>query len=1120
MREKVDIQLACPGTQGAPHRIERFYNLKPGFYSVTVVFGSPPRRADFRILVDERCIGQNAIYCGGDGRDREVKYTYPFVGEKKGKYKVSLEMFNPYQKGRVELLSISVSPLIVEPISWIKEEHPGKGWLDLWGWLACFSYQKRKPLTAEYIRKRIVDESGKWGANFVQFHPYWGLSAWKDGDGIGDGGVGTYEQNLEVIEYIHRQGFLIDQHRNWGGWQNTLKRRREHLIRNCRDFFNTAEKDPRFCLDGWESEEISSRESSLGSLSNVIDANLITWRYNPGAWISGASGPANKFDSLYEYNLHRGFHGPNYIKVLICASGAGNAGLDDKQVNIFYQDTGFQNRFNYVFRGYQADCRLFSPNKFGGLSSPDWIMKQSYDFFRLRKGKQIPLESSIFWLGEDDMTLPEDIREYVYIVSQDPLKSAVTLRLGSTGKGGLHFHRQGRRSGKRLLPPYKPNYRHDAQTAIIQNNHLRVYRSAFRDRGELVWDIEGTAHFDENSLAVTLSKNFLSTELDGSQPEITHKNIRRASIADNCSDKFPKKINCRLRGEKSPHRFFIFDLDKDPQDTLPYAISREEVNLPAVLDLAFRESRGAYQLILRIRATEPLKLAVSIDSHLYSTSKNCGGGLFAANLWMDEPEQYGRVATLHIGKKWKTYAIPFNLFHYDKHRIHLSVLSRKGKCEFDFVDLSYTPILHNFPLYGGHKAILSEEIEGRFRGTELKETRGYTVINDDRCLMVTIHRKLSRGKTGLKTAIDISNYGELVLDGKKVSRGAGKVPAPGLILLKDLTGLRPELAIVLQKKGKVSSLEWNHEQVSLISKNVKSEKLELLYFIGDCDNGEKRLSISPKREITLKLTEGKPKTVINRRAFPVIKLAKIVTPGPGPYFVCEKGWWTVRGAQPVTPGEERERYFQSFREWIHADCRGKMPVRKISYDYLKLYLHPHSSAKIQPYGYIKGIVRPGYGCQHTMAIKDVKPGSCTVRVFNTTPYIFAPRVEFKEGFNEVKLNGKPWHYFDEQLVFLSQKPGVYHIEIFRKNRAVPHVSRTCANIETTYYENNILTLRVSRPNYVHQVPPGFYYKALIKYDKRRLKANPLSPAKIDVRGKSGDIVNLPLDRQRIKFEKL
>jgi len=1119
MEEENVIELYCPRTEGL-HRIEKFYALEPGFYSVIVIFRVPPRRADFRILFDGHCIGQNAIYFGGDEKRREVEYKYPFVCQKEGRHKVCLEMFNPRQKGKVQLLYFFVEPFTFQPISWFKEEHPGKVWLDLWGWLACFSYQKRNPLTAEYIKKRIVDEPWKWGANFVQFHPYWGVSEWQDGDGIAEGRVGTYEENLTVIEYIHQQGFLIDQHRNWGGWQNTLQKRREHLIKNCQEFFNTTEKSWRFCLDGWETEEISSRESSLGSLKNVVDSNLITWKYNPGAWISGAAGPANKFGSFYQYNLQRGFHGPNYIKVLICASGAGNAGLDDKQVNIFYRDTGFHNKFNYVFRGYQADCRLFSPNKFGGLSSPDWIMKQCYDFFRLRKGREIPLESSIFWLGEDDMTLPEDIREYVYIVSQDPLKSAVAMRLGSTGKGGLHFHRPGPRSGKRLLPPYKSDYPHDAQTAIIQNNHLRVYRSAGRDRGELLWDIEGTAHFDENSLAVSLSKNFLSTELEGSKLELAHKTIRRVGLADNSSNEFLKKVNCSTRGKKSPHRFLYFDLDKDSQAVLPYAISREETHLPQVLEIAFWKSMGAYQLILRARATEPMRLAVCIDSHLYADSKDSGGeGLFSANLWMEEPGQYGRVGILRVGKRWKTYVIPFNLFHYDKHRIQLSVLSSKGKCEFDFLELSCPPILHDFPLYGGHKAVLCEEMES----PELKERRDYTLINDDKALMVAINRQVFQEKASIKTIIDISAYNELLIDGRKASGKTGKGPIPKLILLKDSTGLRPNLAIVLQKKGQISSLEWNENQVNLISKKVKSEKLEILYLFDAGERPQRLLEMArsfSRRETRLKLTGSKPRRITNRKPFPVIKLAKILNPGPGPYFVCEKGWWTVRGAQPVTPEKDRKKYFKAFREWVHGNCQGKMPVRKINHDYLKLYLPPHSSAKIQPYGYIKGIVRPGYGCQYIMAIRDVKLNSCTVKVFNTSAYIFAPRVEFKEGFNQVRLNGNPWYYFDEQMVFLPQMPGIYHVEIFNTEKPVPHLGRTCANIEATGYEDNTLTLKVSLPNYVHQLPAGFYYKALIKYDKKNLRANPIPPAKTDTRGKLGDIINLPLGTQRIKFERV
>ena len=165
-------------------------------------------------------------------------------------------------------------------------------------------------------------------------------------------------------------------------------------------------------------------------------------------------------------------------------------------------------------------------------------------------------------------------------------------------------------------------------------------------------------------------------------------------------------------------------------------------------------------------------------------------------------------------------------------------------------------------------------------------------------------------------------------------------------------------------------------------------------------------------------------------------------------------FWLVRGAQP--DGES---------------------------DLLKLYLQPQGTARIQPYGYIEGIVKPGFGCQYSLAIKDdIRPGRCEVEVVKTGPFMFAPRIAWSTPFDRVKLNGKDWRYFDDNLVFLPNRPGRYLVEVELNGKAVPALGRTFLSVDSATWDESRLMLELvtSHPHWWEGPLPGVIpYTALI-----------------------------------------
>jgi hypothetical protein len=191
---------------------------------------------------------------------------------------------------------------------------------------------------------------------------------------------------------------------------------------------------------------------------------------------------------------------------------------------------------------------------------------------------------------------------------------------------------------------------------------------------------------------------------------------------------------------------------------------------------------------------------------------------------------------------------------------------------------------------------------------------------------------------------------------------------------------------------------------------------------------------------------------------------EVLNPSGEPYMAAEtdaqgERWWTVRGAQPIRDGEA---------------------------DLLKVYTAPGSDAKVQPYGFIDGVVKPGWGCQNVLGILDAPtPTRCEVKVVKTGPFIFAPRVEWKTAFSSVRVNGEPWRYFEGRSVMLPNRPGRYVIEIEPGEEAnAPHLARTAMSVQRAQWlpEARVLEFELDEPHWwaAPEAPGTQPYAAMIR----------------------------------------
>ncbi len=402
------------------------------------------------------------------------------------------------------------------------------------------------------------------------------------------------------------------------------------------------------------------------------------------------------------------------------------------------------------------------------------------------------------------------------------------------------------------------------------------------------------------------------------------------------------------------------------------------------------------------------------------------------------------------------------------------------------------------------------------------EERVFTVQSDSPSFTIEVRRTHARSQQDMGLELGCEGYDRLTVDGK-THRGDCEVsPRARCLLLEDSRQLKPSLALHILKRGHVNRAAWQAGQrLVLWSENRKkyvdphphlrgviypvqhrTEEIRLLVSFLGVLYGKKDLkrlgevlgSKAPQggapagavpraavRNVTLKTKTR----LSNRTSLPVVAVAKVVNPGKGPYFVEEGGWWTCRGAQP---------------------CKGSRG------DYLKLYLPARSGGSIHRYGLIDGVVMPGWGCQYTVALRDIKRLSptragCVVRVMSTTPFLFAPRARFAKEIARVKLDGKDWRYFEGSVVFLPRIEGDYRLRVEYGKPSVPCLTRTHALVSEARWSGRTLHLRAGLPPWMKKLPRSLFLMVCV--DSRGLKLQ-------SVRG--GEVVRQEGRKAMVRFK--
>jgi hypothetical protein len=924
--------LCNDGTKGVTELVLSV-NLNPGIYELNMQHGvtrNEVARASsqaYIVYLDGREIGFGAapaIDFTEEERDITTDFRCRFVCLEEGKHTLAVKMIHPWNdvspNQPFPLYGIDLKPYkIKQHRATVDPQHPGRILLDAWGWHMPQTYQRDRrggyasePPPLDYFKSQAIDESFRWGANVTEFYIVHNLNhgaskncwsmEWEADDPIK--GADLYNRvefknwsdrhSLELCRHAHARDLLFhwyghyptdlggdDPYKIYSQWVFNL------LQKTARDFANVLSLGWEEAFDGFTSETCNYSRSAF-----FVEITKRLWKYNPGAYQIENRGP--------NWDRPMTACAPNFM-VAQASNHMHWNGYDDKDPIVAYDRKVEHGSLGRNFFLYQADCRSWSPNFFGGNTRPDYVLNQCNDFFRGRAEHPDDLvESAIWWLNESRITGREEIRRYVYGITQDPVKCAVTCNLGTTGVGGAmdHWHRTDMAEYDGA-PRYQTRARSEffLDTSIIQNNFFRVCFHTNIDGGVLLYDLEGLAHYDSNSLAVPLSEDFLSTVAEG-----VGKLVRKACYVE-----------------------------------------------PA-----------------------------------------------------------------------------------------------------------------------GYKAVYEEQAEIQSR--RVHERRTVTMHSDTPHFKVLIQRESEISE--LSTKIGLEHYDSMTVDGMAY-REAIFLDCPKAMVFADSRGILPELTVLVLKAGQIRKAGWEPGKALVLqSEDVNEETIELVFAVlenetpknTETDNiprvvqqDEQEISFGGKEVIE----------VSNPHPLPMVRILRITDPDGLPYQVCENGWWMFRGAQPSLE---------------YPGC-----------NYLKVYLPTEGLVRVQRYGFIEGVVKNGWGCQYVMAIGEVgrdreqgckgageRGGECVVKVFNVTPLIFAPRVQFAQSIASAKLDGKPWHYFDEDMVFLPNRPGTYRIQVAYGEPTVPHLTRSYGVLESSQWNGKTLTLEFGLPPWVNKLYQGLKLTGMVK----------------------------------------
>lgn len=355
----------------------------------------------------------------------------------------------------------------------------------------------------------------------------------------------------------------------------------------------------------------------------------------------------------------------------------------------------------------------------------------------------------------------------------------------------------------------------------------------------------------------------------------------------------------------------------------------------------------------------------------------------------------------------------------------------------------------------GALASIQQRLEYRAEDSSLSEFRDYQTESDSPWLTVRL-RGVFLGREDRHqstTSLNLAGY-----------RLAGPAEAGRALVLEPPVG-QPELIVFIEENVQLGSVSWQEEgRLSISCKRAQSYEFRFGIRIGpvpdmpqqDLDGEARSRMALPVRDWNKRTSDDLEVAAIGSQE--QIRTVRILNPPPGPYMICENGWWQQRGAQQS----------QELRET----------------DLVKVVLAPGAPTQIRESGFIEGLMKSAWGCQYTQLIRDVTTAEngakATVRVIDINPKLWAPRLHFVRNIASATVDGQAWHYFTGPYLFLPNHRRDYEVAVQFGPPASPSLACTFASVESTTWEGGSLTLRTQLPEWCDTTPPdSSYYMTIL-----------------------------------------
>jgi len=645
----------------------------------------------------------------------------------------------------------------------------------------------------------------------------------------------------------------------------------------------------------------------------------------------------------------------------------------------------------------------------GGGSYGDWIVSQANQFIRERRLRG----ATAWWRRHDPRNLGPNTERYVHGVGLEPLRAAVAMPLSATGRDGV------RAAARKLVENAPADFSSEvdapAAVHVLQNNWFRLMGSG----GTLAFDPRGLGRFGDE--AVVVSPGLCATRMFGGRPSASELQSERANLLEHGH-----------RGEGHYQKYMRIAIGSGGEQRIPALLATDQApRWPAGVIFDWAPSTGYHELRIQLRCENAGGIVgVFLDDTLLKCIPCTGSGR--------QPEV---VVPVHVAKHGQR-ALRVELLEGQRVAIDSLLLHRAG-------DIGVEAEVR---VPAGSMAQLLERSSSSYHSevvslTAMADVPGFVV--HARCRKAArnlqVERRLSFPSYRPVSAASRSDDGKSRLQPFVLTSSDPSLP--------DVCIVPMQLARYERLSFKDAAVIWKGAPEAGVSNRVG-------FYLWPHGRGHqilrhvKRLIEGIDRPLEVELGRTGHMEVASDLPIAHSRLLHVQEDVSTPFLVRERGFWTMRGCQPVETGGVILR--------IHQEPG----------DVVEVIGGPSVFAR----------TRPGPGSLRVLAMEDPTPHSVTARVLQPSR-LRAPSVVMAVDFDQVTVNGQPWSWFDGRTIFLPDRPGTYEIKAaYTRGRLVtptnPHVRSTAAPLVSCRYDADTGELLLETGT-DHDRPAGLPWTAVL-----------------------------------------